>query len=70
MVIAAQRHGRMIDRMQNAPAIENANVRFRFIAVVFPKVAVAVEAMKQRVLSGPRMQKNRTLINPYVSPVM
>lgn len=62
--IVAQRQGIRIEKMQSSPTIENPNVKVVLIRLDLPNNAVAVEPMKHKVLKGPRMQKNRTLISP------
>lgn len=63
-MIVAQRQGRRIAKIQSNPTIDNTNVRVFLIHFDFPYKAVTVEPIKHKVLMGPSMQKNRTLISP------
>lgn len=60
----AQRQGRRIVKIHSSPTIDKINVNVVLIRLDFPNNAVMVDIIKHKVLMGPRMQKNRTLISP------
>lgn len=63
-VDTAQRQGRRIVKIHSSPTIDKINVNVVLIRLDFPNNAVMVDIIKHKVLMGPRMQKNRTLISP------